>query len=254
MQASPSPGDAPATPPLFLVLALLWLAGAAMRIPLLAVPPVIPLIHDDLHMTETQVGLLMGMPLEHVRSGRDPGLAADCPLRRAGSRDVRACDRGARRRGPGRGVRCLDALCRDPADGLRRCDLSACVSDPGPALGAEARLARQCGFHQWHAAGRDIRLDAEHSRCAASARVKLAARSARVVGAGDHCNGALHRRRATPPRGEGHGHHRRRANGGRTGTARNSGCWASRSAPTTRCSSRPTASFRTICPAPAAAT
>src|SRR3954468_9364710 len=63
MTVSPSPGDAPATPPLFLVLALLWLAGAAIRIPLLAVPPVIPLIHDDLHMSETQVGLLMGMPL-----------------------------------------------------------------------------------------------------------------------------------------------------------------------------------------------
>jgi CP family cyanate transporter-like MFS transporter len=63
MTVSPSPGDAPATPPLFLVLALLWLAGAAIRIPLLAIPPVIPLIHDDLHMTETQVGLLMGLPL-----------------------------------------------------------------------------------------------------------------------------------------------------------------------------------------------
>jgi CP family cyanate transporter-like MFS transporter len=63
MTVSPSPGDAPATPPLCLVLALLWLAGAAIRIPLLAIPPVIPLIHDDLHMTETQVGLLMGLPL-----------------------------------------------------------------------------------------------------------------------------------------------------------------------------------------------
>ena len=30
-----------------------------------------------------------------------------------------------------------------------------------------ARLARQCGLHQWHADGRDIRLGAEHSRCAA---------------------------------------------------------------------------------------
>ena len=51
------PGAAPAAPHLFVVLALLWLAGAAIRIPLLAVPPIIPLIHDDLHMTETQVGL-----------------------------------------------------------------------------------------------------------------------------------------------------------------------------------------------------
>jgi MFS transporter, CP family, cyanate transporter len=45
------------------LLALLWLAGAAMRITILAVPPVIPLIHDDLGLTETQVGLLIGLPL-----------------------------------------------------------------------------------------------------------------------------------------------------------------------------------------------
>lgn len=45
------------------ILGLLWLAGIASRITVLAVPPVIPLIHDDLHMTETQVGLLIGLPL-----------------------------------------------------------------------------------------------------------------------------------------------------------------------------------------------
>ena len=60
-------------PHLFIVLALLWLAGAAMRIPLLAVPPVIPLIHDDLHMTETQVGLLIGMPLMMFALAAVPG-------------------------------------------------------------------------------------------------------------------------------------------------------------------------------------
>src|SRR5215475_2448000 len=45
------------------LLCLLWLAGAATRITVAAVPPVIPLIHDDLHMTETQVGVLIGLPL-----------------------------------------------------------------------------------------------------------------------------------------------------------------------------------------------
>jgi CP family cyanate transporter-like MFS transporter len=73
MQVSPSPCDAPATPPLILALALLWLAGAAIRIPLLAIPPVIPLIHDDLHMTETQVGLLMGLPLSMFALAATPG-------------------------------------------------------------------------------------------------------------------------------------------------------------------------------------
>ena len=56
-----------------IVLALLWLAGAAIRIPLLAVPPVIPLIHDDLHMTYTQVGLLVGMPLVMFAVFATPG-------------------------------------------------------------------------------------------------------------------------------------------------------------------------------------
>lgn len=67
------PGQNPALPPLSLVLLLLWLAGATIRIPLLAVPPVIPLIHDDLHMTETQVGLLMGLPLSMFALAAIPG-------------------------------------------------------------------------------------------------------------------------------------------------------------------------------------
>jgi len=67
------PGESPASPPLFTVLSLLWLAGAAIRIPLLAVPPVIPLIHDDLHMSETQVGLLVGIPLSMFALAAIPG-------------------------------------------------------------------------------------------------------------------------------------------------------------------------------------
>ena len=55
MNLAPLPGESPASPHIFTVLSLLWLAGATIRIPLLAVPPVIPLIHDDLHMSETQV-------------------------------------------------------------------------------------------------------------------------------------------------------------------------------------------------------
>ena len=73
MNRPTSPGAGPATPHLFAVLALFWLAGAAMRMPLLAVPPVIPLIHDDLHMTETQVGALIGMPLTMFALAAVPG-------------------------------------------------------------------------------------------------------------------------------------------------------------------------------------
>jgi CP family cyanate transporter-like MFS transporter len=44
-------------------LLLLWLAGAALRLTILSVPPVIRLIHDDLHLSETQVGILSGLPM-----------------------------------------------------------------------------------------------------------------------------------------------------------------------------------------------
>jgi len=46
----------------WIALLLLWLAGNALRLTILAVPPVIPLIHDDLHMSATQVGILTGLP------------------------------------------------------------------------------------------------------------------------------------------------------------------------------------------------
>lgn len=43
-------------------VALLWLAGIGLRLTILAVPPVIPRIHDDLGMSETGVGILSGLP------------------------------------------------------------------------------------------------------------------------------------------------------------------------------------------------
>jgi MFS transporter, CP family, cyanate transporter len=43
-------------------LLLLWLSGAALRFTILAVPPVIPLIHDELNLSATQVGVLTGLP------------------------------------------------------------------------------------------------------------------------------------------------------------------------------------------------
>ena len=73
MNRPPAPGAGPATAHLLRVLALLWVAGAAIRIPLLAVPPVIPLIHDDMNMTETQVGLLVGLPLVMFALAATPG-------------------------------------------------------------------------------------------------------------------------------------------------------------------------------------
>lgn len=58
--ASPAPSHAPA---FWLHLLLLWLAGNALRVTILAVPPVLPAIHRDLHLTETEVGALSGLPV-----------------------------------------------------------------------------------------------------------------------------------------------------------------------------------------------
>src|SRR5215510_11274680 len=41
----------------------LWLAGVGLRLTVLAVPPVITLIKDDLHLSATQVGVLTGLPV-----------------------------------------------------------------------------------------------------------------------------------------------------------------------------------------------
>jgi MFS transporter, CP family, cyanate transporter len=52
---------------------VLWLAGVAMRMSILAMPPIIPQVHDELHMSETQVGLLIGLPLALFAIAAVPG-------------------------------------------------------------------------------------------------------------------------------------------------------------------------------------
>src|SRR4051812_7913853 len=56
-----------------LCLALLWLAGNGLRLTILAPPPVISLIHADLNMSETQVGLLSGIPAALFACAAVPG-------------------------------------------------------------------------------------------------------------------------------------------------------------------------------------
>ena len=41
---------------------LLWLTGTTLRLTILAVPPVIPLIHDELNLSATEIGFLTGLP------------------------------------------------------------------------------------------------------------------------------------------------------------------------------------------------
>lgn len=54
-------------------LSLLWLCGNALRLTILAVPPVIPRIHDDLDLTATQVGILTGLPSLMLALAAVPG-------------------------------------------------------------------------------------------------------------------------------------------------------------------------------------
>ncbi len=43
-------------------LVLLWLSGACLRLTVLAIPPVVPLLHADLHLSETGIGWLSSLP------------------------------------------------------------------------------------------------------------------------------------------------------------------------------------------------
>lgn len=52
---------------------MLWLSGAALRLTILAVPPVLSLIHHDLHLDETEVGALTGLPVLLLALAAVPG-------------------------------------------------------------------------------------------------------------------------------------------------------------------------------------
>jgi CP family cyanate transporter-like MFS transporter len=54
-------------------IALLWLAGNGLRLTILAVPPLIPAIHDEFQMSETQVGILAGLPVVLFAFAAIPG-------------------------------------------------------------------------------------------------------------------------------------------------------------------------------------
>ncbi len=60
--AMQNPGDPRSQARFLTTLLLLWLAGTGLRLTILAVPPVIPLIHDELRLNATQIGILTGLP------------------------------------------------------------------------------------------------------------------------------------------------------------------------------------------------
>jgi len=67
-------------------LALLWLGGVSMRLTILAVPPVLPLIHRDLGLSEKQIGALSALPVLLLGIAAIPG---SLTIARIGAR--RAC-------------------------------------------------------------------------------------------------------------------------------------------------------------------
>jgi CP family cyanate transporter-like MFS transporter len=64
---------APSRRRLLTSLGLLWLSGAALRMTVLAVPPLLPLIHGDLDLSETEIGTLAGLPSLLFAAAAVPG-------------------------------------------------------------------------------------------------------------------------------------------------------------------------------------
>ena len=56
-----------------LVLALLWLAGVYLRLPVLIMPPLVPFIHAELPLTQAQLGTLTTLPVLMLSLGALPG-------------------------------------------------------------------------------------------------------------------------------------------------------------------------------------
>jgi len=70
---TPSQSAAVAAAPFLTALLMLWLGGVGLRITILAVPPVIPLIKDDLGISATEVGILSGLPQVLFAAAAVPG-------------------------------------------------------------------------------------------------------------------------------------------------------------------------------------
>src|ERR1043165_8683049 len=52
---------------------LLGLSGTALRLPILAIPPVLALIQSDLHLSGTEIGILTGLPVVLFAAVAVPG-------------------------------------------------------------------------------------------------------------------------------------------------------------------------------------
>jgi len=93
-------------------LVLLWLLGMDLRITILAVPPVLPLIHRQLHLDEKMVAVLTGLPVLLFGLIAIPGslLIARLGARRAAIAGILLVGGGSALRGVGPSVPMLYAM------------------------------------------------------------------------------------------------------------------------------------------------
>ena len=132
-------------------IALLWLAGNGLRMTILAVPPLIPAIHDEFHMSETQVGILAGLPVVLFAFAAVPGSMLISRFGALTTVDHRARRDGARLGAARRRTRRVAALWRDHRHRLRRRDHAAFDAAAGAGLAAGPHRLRHRGLHQWPA-------------------------------------------------------------------------------------------------------
>jgi MFS transporter, CP family, cyanate transporter len=122
-------------------LATLWLAGADLRLTVLAVPPVLPLIHHEFGLSEQAVGALSGLPVLLFGLGAIPGslLIARLGARRAAITGLLIVAASSAARGAGPSTLMLFAMTLIMAAGV------AVVQPALPALVGEWFLNR-AGF------------------------------------------------------------------------------------------------------------
>ena len=157
------------------LLCLLWLAGVAMRMTLLVTPPVIPQLHDELHMSETQVGLLIGLPLAMLAVAAIPGslLIARVGATLAVTLGMAIAAIGGAARAAAIDVWTLYAAAIVSQFGIA-------IIQPGmPTLVREWLLEPPCTRNHWlfqrHAHGRDVPRDLHHRLYPTRGRQELAA-------------------------------------------------------------------------------
>lgn len=56
-----------------IAVVLLWLCGTGLRLTILAVPPLLPLIRAELHLSATAVGVLISLPVALFSLAALPG-------------------------------------------------------------------------------------------------------------------------------------------------------------------------------------